>query len=291
MKNIKITSICLLSTLFLGGSAFATEVHSTNSNNLPILIAANGSKTEINNEPICGAPYQKIWNFKATKAGTYKIEFSYARPWEKNTPPAKTEEYTIEVSEGANTSENVILKSDEINKINVGQEFNVSLEENGSTGYSWTYSTDSDSIVAISESIPTADLKNDQDKLPVDAISTNLTNKKVSTKNAVKNTNIKKTNAGPICGAPTNKVWNLKLDKTGTYKIKFYYARSWEKKKTPAKTVEYTVEVLKGNKSTQIVNLKSGEINKVNPGQKFNVTLQQNASTGYSWSYNIVKCK
>lgn len=139
MRNIKITSICLLSTLFLGGSAFATEVHSTNSNNLPILIAANGSNTEINNEHICGAPYQKSWDFKAAKAGTYKIEFSYARPWEKKKAPAKTVEYTVQAAKG-NTSYKIgNLKTNYINKVTVGQEFTVTLEENASTGYSWSY--------------------------------------------------------------------------------------------------------------------------------------------------------
>lgn len=46
---------------------------------------------------VVGTPYKKVWKFEAKKKGTYKMVFSYARPWEKNVPPIKTVEYTIKV--------------------------------------------------------------------------------------------------------------------------------------------------------------------------------------------------
>lgn len=49
------------------------------------------------NKKIVGAPSQKVWTFKAIQPGTYKLQFSYARSWEKNATPAKTVIYTVEV--------------------------------------------------------------------------------------------------------------------------------------------------------------------------------------------------
>jgi predicted secreted protein len=61
---------------------------------------------------LVGAPSQKVWTFKAVQKGTYKLQFSYSRSWEKNTPPAKTVDYTIEVSD--NSSNKKITKETSI---------------------------------------------------------------------------------------------------------------------------------------------------------------------------------
>ncbi|OGT45617.1 MAG: hypothetical protein A3E82_08970 [Gammaproteobacteria bacterium RIFCSPHIGHO2_12_FULL_38_11] len=49
---------------------------------------------------LIGAPGREIWTFKAKK-GNYRVNqvghitMTYSRPWEKNTPPAKTMTVTI----------------------------------------------------------------------------------------------------------------------------------------------------------------------------------------------------
>lgn len=36
-----------------------------------------------------GSPITEVWNLKALRSGAFTITFSYARPWEKDVPPAK----------------------------------------------------------------------------------------------------------------------------------------------------------------------------------------------------------
>ncbi len=43
-----------------------------------------------------GATETQVFRFKAVGAGSTTLEFHYARPWEKNTPPAKT--FQVEVT-------------------------------------------------------------------------------------------------------------------------------------------------------------------------------------------------
>ena len=47
-----------------------------------------------------------------------------------------------------------------------------------------------------------------------------------------------------------------------------------------------TIQVSDGNKSNTAVNLKEGIINKVSKNQKFNISLEENPSTGYSCTYS-----
>jgi predicted secreted protein len=44
-----------------------------------------------------GSPTSEYWEFEAMSSGTAKVSFSYVRPWEKDTPPVKTETFTINV--------------------------------------------------------------------------------------------------------------------------------------------------------------------------------------------------
>jgi len=95
-------------------------------------------------------------------------------------------------------------------------------------------------------------------------------------------------NAENIVGAPTQKTWTFEADKSGTYKIVFTYARSWEKDDTNSKTVTYTVKVSdEKNSDTTVMTLAADKENAVKQGQKFAVTLEENASTGYEWNYDI----
>ncbi|GGJ08772.1 protease inhibitor I42 family protein [Paenibacillus hunanensis] len=160
------------------------------------------------NAPIVGVPNDKIWTFKATESGTYKVTFQYTRPWEKDTNPVETVVYTIKVSDKkAADQSNVINKKIEAV---AGQTFNIKLEQNDSTGYAWSYKAD------------------EQLKF---------------VKEAEQDTASKSKDSDPIVGAPTNKTWTFQASKPGTYKLTFKYERAWEQGAKPAKTVVYTVHV------------------------------------------------
>lgn len=47
--------------------------------------------------PMPGKGGSESWTFKAVGKGKVTIVLNYARPWEKNTPPAKTQTFNISV--------------------------------------------------------------------------------------------------------------------------------------------------------------------------------------------------
>ncbi len=47
---------------------------------------------------LVGAPSKEKWAFKAVKPGKTIISFIYTRPWEKDTPPVKTDYFIIMIS-------------------------------------------------------------------------------------------------------------------------------------------------------------------------------------------------
>lgn len=58
----------------------------------------NEESIQENNAPgIVGAPYKKVWTFKANSSGSYNMSFSKARPWEKDVAPIESVEYVIDV--------------------------------------------------------------------------------------------------------------------------------------------------------------------------------------------------
>lgn len=233
--KIKKLIILFMAVVALLGNTFVADVS---------LVSAANKKSEI----IVGAPTQKTWLFEANKSGTYKIVFTYARPWEKDNKNSKTVEYTIKVSEENDTASSAVaLVADQENIVKKGQKFSVTLVENMSTGYSWSYDIKDNGIIFVNMETM------------------------------------------PLIGAPENKVWTFEAKKSGTYKLVFTYSRPWEKDKS-SKTVVYTIKV--NNKNGQNLNtiiLINGKVNIVRKHQKFNISLEENASTGYSWSYKINK--
>lgn len=106
----------------------------------------NAETKTIGQKTVEGAPTQKMWTFEANKCGTYKIEFTYSRPWEK-TASDRTVQYTVKVTdEYCTDAEIVALAVDKENTIKKGQKFTVTLEENASTGYSWSYNIEANPI-------------------------------------------------------------------------------------------------------------------------------------------------
>lgn len=88
-----------------------------------------------------------------------------------------------------------------------GQNFSIVLEQNASTGYSWSYKINTKSIRLVSQKT------------------------------------INKKHPGGMVGYPTQGMWTFKGSKKGDYKITFSYSRSWEKNVPPAKVVEYNIKV------------------------------------------------
>jgi alanine dehydrogenase len=52
-----------------------------------------------NSTLVVGSGGREIWTFRAVGPGRTKVSFKYVRPWEKDAPPAKTEEFTVMVKE------------------------------------------------------------------------------------------------------------------------------------------------------------------------------------------------
>ncbi len=105
--------------------------------------------------------------------------------------------------------------------INVAQNktFEISLEENGSTGYQWFYT--------LSD---------------------------ISSLNLVSEENLHYTSR-ELVGAPIQKIWFFEALKPGTYTLTFEYKRSWEQGIAPIKTVQCTINI----SSTNIINVKISE--------------------------------
>jgi Predicted secreted protein len=115
----------------------------------PFGISAYAKTTNPGNVNIVGAPTQKVWTFQANKSGIYHINFTYARSWEKDAP-AKTVEYTVKVTrKNGSKAKTVDLSADKTNTVCKNQKFTVTLEENASTGYSWSYDTDAQGIKLV----------------------------------------------------------------------------------------------------------------------------------------------
>ena len=105
--------------------------------------------------------------------------------------------------------------------INVEQNktFEISLEENGSTGYQWFYT--------ISD---------------------------ISALNLISEENLHYTSR-ELVGAPIQKIWSFEALKPGAYTLTFEYKRSWEEGIAPIKTVQCTINVSSAN----IINVKISE--------------------------------
>lgn len=62
------------------------------------IITSTGSKYIAPESRAKGAPGKEEWTFKAHKPGRVKLIFHYARPWEKNKPPASVREIEISIN-------------------------------------------------------------------------------------------------------------------------------------------------------------------------------------------------
>lgn len=87
-----------------------------------------------------GAPGTEVWQFQAVGKGSTRMVMKYSQPWDKKAPPAKR--YTLTV--------NVVQADNEINhsfNIQVGQTFDMTVDTNPSTGYSWSMAKQPDANI------------------------------------------------------------------------------------------------------------------------------------------------
>lgn len=152
-----------------------------------------------------------------------------------------------------------VEKSGYVKKAAVGETFKITLEENTSTGHSWSYVGNSDALELIADKI----------EYPEQTDS-------------------------PMVGVANLKTWTFKATKAGTYTLKFVYTQPWEKDQKPAQTETYTINVTEKGKSGQktvkqqpLAVLKTGKMNTVKAGQAFYIQLEENTTTGYNWSYKV----
>ncbi|BCN29328.1 protease inhibitor I42 family protein [Anaeromicropila herbilytica] len=262
VKKIIAVSMCSICCLSLGSTAIPGKVYAKDSN----LVSADESNSVTEDNNLVGVPAQKVWTFKSLKAGTYKVTFSYARDWEQNVKAEETVTYQIKVIKKIKTNNSkknkrksandiVILQKDAVNEVQVGQKFSVKLMENTSTGYTWNYKLDNDSVKLIEElSVETLN-KDTKASVTVgeefniilsengstgyswaykiDHQGLELTNEDTINTNSDSN----------IVGAPYDKVWTFKAKKAGEYTITFSYSRPWEKETPPINTVTYNIVV------------------------------------------------
>lgn len=151
-----------------------------------------GEETDAKDTGLVGAPSNRRWIFRANKAGNATLTFDYERSWETGVAPAQTVAYKVRVLDAAKA--NVVKKN---------RTFTVTLEENPSTGYAWSFEA-------------------------------NPAFKLIGTKTIEP----KGTDIG-LVGAPVKKVWTFRAVQKGVFTLKFAYARSWEKGVAPEKTSEY----------------------------------------------------
>jgi len=87
-----------------------------------------------------GAPGEEVWQFKAVGAGTTTMVLEYAQAWDTETPPEKRYTLTFNVTQADNEISGSF-------KIEVGKTFDLTLETNPSTGYSWQLSQQPDAKI------------------------------------------------------------------------------------------------------------------------------------------------
>ncbi len=61
------------------------------------VLASEGNKYNAPQNGMLGQGGTETWTFKAVGKGTQTIRMEYMRPWEKNTPPAKTQVFHVTV--------------------------------------------------------------------------------------------------------------------------------------------------------------------------------------------------
>ena len=139
----------------------------------------------------------------------------------------------------------------------VGQLFQVTLDENITTGYSWAIESQGD---------PACKLVNDAHQEPAALPS----------------------GGAPVVGRSGVRLLLFQANQVGTGEIRLGYRRPWETNVPPVETFDLKVQVnaaVPGQESVlKIDKTADGARKFMTPGQLFEVVLDENRTTGYSWA-------
>ena len=216
-----------------------------------------------------GGPGKSYFRYLVKAPGKTELVFGYARPWEKDTPPAQLFNVKISASEAAaatKAAKTVEMSRDDSGKtvtVRPGDTVRIKLRSNRTTGYSWALAGKPDEKV----------LKSEGNEYKVDE------------------------HPAGMVGVGGNDVWTFTALAPGRTEIALGYARPWEKDKEPAQAFELTVVVdgaasaAAGAKDAAPAVPKEVDLNDGDNGKTFKVgvggtvvlTLKSNATTGFSW--------
>ena len=235
------------------------------------VLESQGSEYKPREMPVgmVGGPGKSYFRYLVKAPGKTELVFGYARPWEKDTPPAQLFNVKISASEAAKTTEaakTVEMSRDDSGKtvtVRPGDTVRIKLKSNRTTGYSWALAGKLDETV----------LKSEGNEYKVDE------------------------HPAGMVGVGGNDVWTFTALAPGRTEIALGYARPWEKDKEPAQAFKLTVVVdgaasaAAGAKDAAPAVPKEVDLNDGDNGKNVKVavggtvvlTLKSNATTGFSW--------
>lgn len=231
-----------------------------------------------------GVGGKTFFRFLVKEAGTAEIKLGYARSWERDNPPARLFNVKIKAeAANADVPKTTDAKSDDAKPaaaakkielgdgdnggtihVRAGDTIQIKLRSNPTTGYSW------------------AEVKG-----------------KTDAKILKSEGNEYKVNDHPagMVGVGGNDYWTFRALVAGTTEIVLGYGRPWEKDKEPARTFKTTVvvdadaaaasEAKTATAAPKEINLgddDNGKTVKVAVGGMVILSLDSNATTGFSWT-------
>ena len=213
-----------------------------------------------------GGGGRAFFRYVVKTEGTTEIKLGYARPWERDNPPARLFNVKIVAEKAAGTAagKTVVLESKDSGAsvtVKAGDTVQVKLRSNRTTGYSW------------------AEIK---DKTDAKVLKSDGGNYEV--------------NAHPegMVGVGGVETFTFTAVAPGKTEIALGYARPWEKDKEPAQSFKATVVVEDADaapltaatdaKEFALGDKDSGKTLELHVGDTVKLVLDTNPTTGFSWT-------
>ena len=219
-----------------------------------------------------GGGGKAFFRYLVKEPGTTEIKLGYARPWEKDTPPARL--FNVKIRAGAAATEAAkgapelvaLTEKDNGGTVRVvpGAKIRIQLNSNPTTGYSWALTGKPDEKV----------LKSDGNEYKVNDHPAGMVG---------------------VGGVDT---WTFSALAAGKTELALAYARPWEKDKEPAQAFKLTVVVDSAAAPAQADEAKdskpeakefalgdkdSGKTIEIHVGDSVKLVLDANPTTGFSW--------
>lgn len=165
-----------------------------------------------------GVGGKQYYEFKGLSAGSAVITFTYSQSWDKESAPAQTIAYSLTVDNDLKVTA-IKIENSPVTTI-FPNTYEVFLDANVSTGFTWSYTMDSEDVVKEvgKEYIPTTDTE--------------------------------------LVGAAGKQKFIFEGFKAGTVTLTFVYSQAWEKDVPPAETKEITLSVDETLHITEIKDIK-----------------------------------